>query len=218
MIFRFDEFELDPDRLELRRTGSPLKADAIALRLLVVLVRQAGQLVTKDELITLVWDDRSVSDNVLTVTMTRLRKTLGHKTGEREFIKNVHGRGYRFVRAVSERDARLPPVLASGAPGPAGPPFVGRETVMNGLREAWRHARDGRGSVCMLVGEPGIGKTRAVEELAGEATAAGLPVAWGYCHPSGDMAPFGRSSSSRAMRWTATSASCTKKDSPWPGS
>src|SRR5579863_4992 len=79
MIFRFDEFELDPDRLELRRAGYPIKADPLVLRLLGSLVRQAGMLVTKQELIERVWDGRTVSDNVVTVTMTRLRKTLGQK-------------------------------------------------------------------------------------------------------------------------------------------
>ncbi len=195
MIFRFDEFELDPDRLELWREGNPIKADALVLRLLAALVRQAGQLVTKEELIARVWDDRSVSDNVITVTMTRLRRTLGHKTlgdrtSEREFITNVHGRGYRFVRSISEHDAQLPPVVIAGATSRDRPPFVGREAVLNRLREAWRDARDGHGSVCMLIGEPGIGKTRAVEQLAAEASGAGHAVAWGYCHPSGGTPPL----------------------------
>ena len=190
MIFVFDEFELDPDRLELRRAGYPVKADPLVLRLLGSLVRQAGMLVTKQELIERVWDGRTVSDNVVTVTMTRLRRTLGQKASEREFIMNVHGRGYRFVRAVSESDGQLPPFPATRASSPDGPPFVGRELELNRLREAWREARDGHGSVCMLIGEPGIGKTRVVEQLAREVAGAGFPVAWGYCHPSGDTPPL----------------------------
>jgi DNA-binding winged helix-turn-helix (wHTH) protein len=190
MIFRFEEFELDPDRLELRHAGCPIKADALVLRLLAALVRRAGQLVTKQELIAGVWDDRSVSDNVITVTMTRLRKTLGHRTGAREFVTNVHGRGYRFVRAVSESDTQLPPVVAVDASSRDGAPFVGREPVLDRLREAWLDARGGHGSVCVLTGEPGIGKTRAVEQLAREAAGAGFSVAWGYCHPSGGTPPL----------------------------
>ncbi len=189
MIFGFDEFELDPDRLELRRAGHPIKADALVLRLLLTLVRQAGRLVTKEELITRVWDDRSVSENVITVTMTRLRRTLG-QTSEREFVTNVHGRGYRFVRSVNKQDAQLAPIAIADASSRDSPPFVGREVVLNRLREAWRDAREGHGGVCILTGEPGIGKTRAVEQLAGEAAAAGHSVAWGYCHPSDGTPPL----------------------------
>ncbi len=189
MIFRFDEFELDPDRLELRRAGNPIKADALVLRLLAALARHAGQLVTKEELIARVWDDRSVSDNVITVAMTRLRRTLG-QTSEREFVTNVHGRGYRFVRSISERHAQLSPIVIADASRHDTPPFVGREAVLDRLREAWRDARNGHGRVCILTGEPGIGKTRAVEQLAREAAASGHPVAWGYCHPSGGTPPL----------------------------
>ena len=42
----------------------------------------------------------------------------------------------------------------------------------------------------MLLGEPGIGKTRAVEMLASEAAEAGVPVAWGYCREVGDTPPL----------------------------
>src|SRR5688500_8127602 len=111
MIFCFDEYELDPHSLELRRAGLPIRADAVAVRLLAALVLDAGRLVTKSELISRVWSDRAVSDNVVTVAMTRLRKTLGHKPGEREFIVNLQGRGYRFVRPVAKLDRVLEPVL-----------------------------------------------------------------------------------------------------------
>ena len=45
-LFAFDEFELDAERLELRRTGKLIKADQVVLRLLARLVRSPGQLVT----------------------------------------------------------------------------------------------------------------------------------------------------------------------------
>lgn len=190
MILGFDEFELDPANLELRREGEIIKADALVLRLLIALARNPDRLVTKDELVELVWEGRAVADNVITVSMARLRKTLGHRRGDREFVATVYGRGYRFVRKVSAR-ARTPsasPRLESA--GDASAPFVGRERVLSRLRQAMGDARAGRGRLCALMGEPGIGKTRLIETLERELQGEQVRIAWGYGRESGDTPPL----------------------------
>jgi eukaryotic-like serine/threonine-protein kinase len=63
----------------------------------------------------------------------------------------------------------------------AGGVFVGREGELERLREAVDGALAGRGSLQLLVGEPGIGKTRAAEELATYARVSGARVYWGRC-------------------------------------
>jgi class 3 adenylate cyclase len=63
----------------------------------------------------------------------------------------------------------------------AGGVFVGRERELERLREAVDGALGGRGSLQLLVGEPGIGKTRAAEELATYAQVSGARVYWGRC-------------------------------------
>jgi class 3 adenylate cyclase/tetratricopeptide (TPR) repeat protein len=63
----------------------------------------------------------------------------------------------------------------------AGGVFVGRERELETLREAVDNALGGRGSLQLLVGEPGIGKTRAAEELATYARVSGARVYWGRC-------------------------------------
>ncbi|HEY7267142.1 MAG TPA: AAA family ATPase [Solirubrobacterales bacterium] len=63
----------------------------------------------------------------------------------------------------------------------AGGVFVGREHELERLREAVDGALGGRGSLQLLVGEPGIGKTRASEELATYARVSGARVYWGRC-------------------------------------
>src|SRR5262245_39832479 len=65
--------------------------------------------------------------------------------------------------------------------GLAGGVFVGREKELERLREAVDGALAGRGSLQLLVGEPGIGKTRAAEELATYAQVSGARVYWGRC-------------------------------------
>jgi DNA-binding winged helix-turn-helix (wHTH) protein len=184
--FYFDEFELDLDRVELRRAGTPTKLEPTTLRLLEVLLRAEGRLVTKDELLEQVWGGRAVADNVITVAMTRLRKTLGHAAGQREFVNTVHGRGYRFVCAVSQQPQ------ASSAPRPlhTSKPFVGREHVLAELAGALADAEAGHGNACLLTGDPGIGKTRVLEVFARELSARGRFVAWGHCRESEDTPPL----------------------------
>ncbi len=187
MIFRFDEFELDAEKLVLTRKHEAVRADALVLRLLSVLVEQAGELVTKRTLVARVWGDRVVSENVITVAMTRLRKTLGQAAGQREFVVNVHGRGYRFVREVT---AIAPPPAATLVRSLRGLPFVGRDRVLDDLRGALSLAKSGHGSVAVLMGEAGIGKTSVAEVLEGEARAEGFAVVWGHCKEAGHTPPL----------------------------
>jgi tetratricopeptide (TPR) repeat protein len=51
-------------------------------------------------------------------------------------------------------------------------------------------ASDGRGGLCLVAGEPGIGKTRLADEVAGLAAAQGLTVAWGRAWETGGAPPF----------------------------
>ncbi|MGH2588642.1 MAG: ATP-binding protein [Dehalococcoidia bacterium] len=68
------------------------------------------------------------------------------------------------------------------------PPFVGREAELARLRRQLELAARGEGSIALVAGEPGIGKTRLAEELAAVATARGDRVLWGRCW-EGDGAP-----------------------------
>jgi eukaryotic-like serine/threonine-protein kinase len=65
--------------------------------------------------------------------------------------------------------------LASGS-------LVGREEEMADMREAVTDALAGRGNLMFIVGEPGIGKTRAAEELVTFAGMRGARALWGRCH------------------------------------
>jgi class 3 adenylate cyclase len=71
---------------------------------------------------------------------------------------------------------------------PARLPFVGRESVLEHLAALLGEATVGRGRLAMVVGDPGIGKTRTVEELAERARREGMGVVWGHCY-EGDWAP-----------------------------
>jgi uncharacterized protein (TIGR03382 family) len=87
--------------------------------------------------------------------------------------------------ARSASDSQLSPLdrLARGV-------FVGREAELERLRGAFDEAFAGRGSVVMLVGEPGIGKTRTTQELATYARLRGGTVLWGGAQESGGAPPY----------------------------
>lgn len=67
---------------------------------------------------------------------------------------------------------------------------MGRQSEMGELVSAFDDARSGRGRLVMLVGEPGIGKTRTAEEFAAYAPEQGSLVLWGRCHEQQGMPPF----------------------------
>jgi DNA-binding CsgD family transcriptional regulator len=68
--------------------------------------------------------------------------------------------------------------------------FIGRQREMGKLKAVLEDALSGRGQLLMLVGEPGIGKTRTVQELAAHTEARGTQVLWGWCYEEEGAPPF----------------------------
>ena len=73
---------------------------------------------------------------------------------------------------------------------PTGSMFVGRHVEMGVLRSAFEEVIAGAGRLVMLVGEPGIGKTRAAQELASYAADQGATVLWGWCYEEAGAPPY----------------------------
>jgi tetratricopeptide (TPR) repeat protein len=63
--------------------------------------------------------------------------------------------------------------------------FVGREAELELLESALAHATEGRGRLVLIAGEPGIGKSRLLDEVARRSEAAGALVHWGRCWEAG---------------------------------
>ena len=73
---------------------------------------------------------------------------------------------------------------------PTSADFVGRQRELGELVAALDDAMSGRGRLVMLVGEPGIGKTRTVQELATIAEQRGAQVLWGKCYEGEGAPPY----------------------------
>src|SRR5688572_29618382 len=96
----FGEYEIDLAAFELRRGGQPCAVEPQVLELLAYLVRNAGRLVTKADLIEHVWDGRIVSDSTLASRVKSARRAIGDDGEQQRLIKTVHSRGVRFVGEV----------------------------------------------------------------------------------------------------------------------
>ena len=88
----------------LFRGNDPAPLTPKAVETLLVLVERQGQVVTKDELIRIVWPDTFVEENNLAQNISLLRRVLGESGGP-QFIETVPKRGYRFVGPVVEQAA-----------------------------------------------------------------------------------------------------------------
>jgi TolB-like protein/Tfp pilus assembly protein PilF len=113
----FGEYEIDLAAFELRRGGQPCAVEPQVLELLAYLVRNAGRLATKADLIEHVWDGRIVSDSTLASRVKSARRAIGDDGEQQRLIKTVHSRGVRFVGEV--RVEARPADADAGEPGKA---------------------------------------------------------------------------------------------------
>lgn len=96
-VYTFGDCELDVARRELRRDGTPVAVEPMVYDLLLSLVENAGNVLTKDAINRDVWSGRIVSDSALSSCIKSVRRAIGDDGTAQAIIKTVHGRGFRFV-------------------------------------------------------------------------------------------------------------------------
>jgi len=101
-FYDFDRFRIDATERVLLSDGEIVTLTQKAFDVLLVLVERRGQIVSKDELMELVWPDTYVEEGNLAQNIYTLRKALGQTNDGQDFIKTIPKRGYRFVSHVSE--------------------------------------------------------------------------------------------------------------------
>ena len=160
----FGRFELQPERRRLLQDGNPVAIGARAFDVLLAVAERRERIVTKAELLDLVWPGLVVEENNLQVQISTLRKLLGPGV-----ISTIPGRGYRFVASAEvageahtgegpvpiEHGPLLLPVREIRHSLPAeGDAFVGRIAA---LAEMSRHFQSGARLLSVL----GIGGSGA---------------------------------------------------------
>ena len=99
-FYEIDDLRIDTVRRVVERAGMLLPISPKAFDVLLVLVEKAGEVISKDELLTLVWPDTVVEEANLTQKIFHLRRVLGEKRTDHRYLVTVPGRGYRFVASV----------------------------------------------------------------------------------------------------------------------
>ena len=168
MRCRFDRFEIDLPKRELRCDDVPVTIRPGDLDVLVYLVRCRERFATKDELLDQFWPELETFEGVLTSTVSRLRRILGA-----DAIRSIRPCSYRFTRSVNEV---VPPPLstAKSVRAPSTADFVGRNNDLARLREAIDTACQCSGGVFLIAGDAGVGKSRLMEEATRYARARGV--------------------------------------------
>ena len=98
-ILRIGDIELDPPTRTVRHAGEPVDLTSVEFNLLEVLLREAGRVVTREELVSAVLSRKfSPFDRSIDMHVSKVRKKLGDVNGEVEHIKTVRGVGYILAR------------------------------------------------------------------------------------------------------------------------
>lgn len=167
--YRFADFTLDCERALLSKAGQELKLRPKVYGALEYLVHNRGRLVTKEELVQVLWPDAFVTDDSLVQCLVELRRALGDRS--QEILKTVPRRGYIFAADVvvevvepqpefRNQDQYLP--LALPVPRT---PLIGRDREVEAVQAL---LVDEAVRLVTLTGSGGSGKTRLAVKVAGQ--------------------------------------------------
>ena len=138
--FRFQDISVDPQEFRVVRGGEQIVLTPRAFDVLMVLVRNAGRILEKQEIFEAVWKDTFVTDNALVKIIRELRSALGDDADEPHLIQTVPKRGYRFIAEVTTNGAAQaaprPVTVDDDSPEPSSGP-EGRNEGFASMNPAW---------------------------------------------------------------------------------
>jgi DNA-binding winged helix-turn-helix (wHTH) protein len=182
-MYRFSRFEIDHLGRTLRHDGRRVALASQARALLSHLIRHRSRAVGPEELLQVGWGETAVGEGSLRAAIHQIRTTLGDDGSGQRFVETVRGRGYRFVAAVEE-------TCPSGdRESGAAPALIGRDDALVELRNALAESNS-RGCVRVLVGPPGVGKSRLARELLPAARTQGFCIVESHGAPEATGFPF----------------------------
>jgi DNA-binding winged helix-turn-helix (wHTH) protein/Tfp pilus assembly protein PilF len=95
--FLLGEWQIDPQHNVIIKTSDSDKIEKRLIRVLVMLANNSNQVVPKDQLLKEVWQGKIVSDETISVAISKLRKALGCNAKNPSYIETVTGVGFRLI-------------------------------------------------------------------------------------------------------------------------
>jgi DNA-binding winged helix-turn-helix (wHTH) protein len=108
MAILFGPFRLLPAQRLLLKDNTAVRLGSRALEILIALVEQPGELVSKSDLMARVWPDTTVVEANLSVHIAGLRRALGDGRDGNRYLLTMPGRGYRFVAPITHVREQTP--------------------------------------------------------------------------------------------------------------
>jgi TolB-like protein/Tfp pilus assembly protein PilF len=102
LLYVFEDFVLDTDKRELRRGADVVSVAPQVFDVLDYLIRNRERVVSKDDLVTSIWEGRIISDAALTTRLKAVRSAIGDSGEGQRLIKTLPRKGFRFVGEVRE--------------------------------------------------------------------------------------------------------------------
>jgi predicted ATPase/DNA-binding winged helix-turn-helix (wHTH) protein len=168
-LLSFGPFRLSPTRRTLSRDGKPVRLGSRALDLLIALVENGKDLISKEDLLKRVWPDTFIEEANLRVHVAALRKLLGDEGTGEQYINTVAGRGYCFVAPVARVEEATAEAALAVSPTPdvsfdlpsSLTRVIGRAESVNAISNQLARRR-----FVTIVGPGGIGKTTVALAVA----------------------------------------------------
>lgn len=165
ITYKFDVFKLTVSPLKLYKNGQPLSLTPKSLKILILLIKNEGQIVSKEMILKEVWQDSYISESVLAVNINTLRKILG-----KDLIKNIKREGYLFAGKVDvvfdeEINKKSSVQNLFDDISLSFESFIGREKELRLLQLNFQSGSLNKGMAVFIGGEAGIGKTNLVRNF-----------------------------------------------------
>lgn len=107
IVFRFDEYEIDIARYELRKSGQAVPVEPQVLATLILLASNSDRMVSRDEIVENVWHGRIVSESAISARIKAARQAIDDDGKRQALIKTIHGKGFRFVGSLERQMEHL---------------------------------------------------------------------------------------------------------------